>query len=92
MSRIFSFVIAGAILGVSVALAAFLVSLAPEPIRTELPPQVPFAQTGLVAAGTGPIPHLRLRDREAKRRGRHRTTGGREKSTGWSRDSRAGDG
>ncbi|MCY3771252.1 MAG: hypothetical protein OXG98_04435, partial [Gemmatimonadetes bacterium] len=56
MSRIFSFVIAGAILGVSVALAAFLISLAPEPTRTELPPQIPFAQTGLVSASTGPIP------------------------------------
>ncbi len=56
MSRIFSFVIAGAILGVSVALAVFLVSLAPEPSRTELPPQIPFAQTELVSAGTGPIP------------------------------------
>ena len=56
MSRIVSFVIAGAILGVSVALAAFLISLAPEPVRTELPPQVPFAQTELVSAGTGPIP------------------------------------
>ncbi len=56
MSRIFSFVIAGAILGVSVALAAFLISQAPEPTRTELPPQLPFAQTGLVSASTGPIP------------------------------------
>ena len=56
MSRISSFVIASAILGVSVALAAFLISLAPEPTRTELPPQIPFAQTELVSAGSGPIP------------------------------------
>lgn len=56
MSRIASFVIAGVILGVSVALATFLISLAPEPVRTELPPQIPFAQTDLVSAGSGPIP------------------------------------
>ena len=56
MSRIASFVIAGVILGVSVALATFLISLAPEPTRTELPPQVPFTQTDLVSAGSGPIP------------------------------------
>ena len=56
MSRISSFIIAGVILLVSVALAALLISLAPEPTRTELPPQLPFAQTGLVTAGTGPIP------------------------------------
>ena len=56
MSRIRSFILAGAIIVVSVALAAFLVSLAPEPARTDPPPQTPFAQTGLVAAGSGPIP------------------------------------
>ncbi len=56
MSRISSFIIAGVILIASVALAAFLISLAPEPTRTQQPPQVPFVQTGLVTAGTGPIP------------------------------------
>ena len=56
MSRISSFIIAGVIVIASVALAAFLISLAPEPTRTEQPPQVPFVQTGLVTAGTGPIP------------------------------------
>ena len=56
MSRISSFIIAGVILIVSVALAAFLISLAPEPTRTEQPPQVPFVQTGIVTAGSGPIP------------------------------------
>ena len=56
MSRITSFLVAGGILGVSVAMAALLISLAPEPTRTEQPPQVPFVQTGLVTAGNGPIP------------------------------------
>ena len=56
MSRISSFIIAGVIVIASVALAAFLISLAPEPTRTEQPPQVPFVQTSLVTAGTGPIP------------------------------------
>ena len=56
MSRISSFIIAGVIVIASVALAAFLISLAPEPTRTEQPPQIPFVQTGLVTAGTGPIP------------------------------------
>lgn len=56
MSRLTSFLVVVGILGVSVALAALLVSLAPKPSRTEKPPQVPFVQTGLVSAGTGPIP------------------------------------
>ena len=56
MSRISSFIIAGVIIIASVALAAFLISLAPEPTRTQQPPQVPFVQTGLVTAGSGPIP------------------------------------
>ena len=56
MSRLTSFLVAGGILGVSVALAALLISLAPEPTRTEQPPQVPFVQTGQVTAGSGPIP------------------------------------
>ena len=56
MSRLTSFLVAGGILGVSVALAALLISLAPQPTRTEQPPQVPFVQTDPVAAGSGPIP------------------------------------
>ena len=56
MSRISSFIIAGTIIAVSVALAAFLISQAPEPTRTEQPPQVPFVQTSLVTAGSVPIP------------------------------------
>ena len=56
MSRISSFIIAGVIIAVSIALADFLISRAPEPTLTEQPPQVPFVQTSLVTAGTGPIP------------------------------------
>lgn len=56
MSRLTSFLVAGGILGVSVALAALLISLAPQPTRTEQPPQIPFVQTGLVTAGSGPVP------------------------------------
>ena len=56
MSRIRSLVAAAAILVVAVGLAALLVSMAPEPARTEPPPQIPFAQTGRVAAGSGAIP------------------------------------
>ena len=40
----------------SVALAVFLVSLAPEPERLEPPSQLPFVTTVTVAAGSGPIP------------------------------------
>ena len=50
------FLIAVAILVGSGALAYTLVSLAPEPERREPPPQVPFAQTGRVVAGSGAIP------------------------------------
>ena len=56
MSRIFSFVVAVIIIGVSVAVATFLVSLAPEPARSEPPQQIPFAQTGLVLSESGAIP------------------------------------
>ncbi len=56
MSRLTSIAVAVGILGVCVALAALLISLAPEPTRTEQPPQLPFVQTGAVAAGSGPIP------------------------------------
>ena len=56
MSRIFSFIVAVIIIGVSVAVATFLVSLAPEPARSEPPPQIPFAQTGLVLSESGAIP------------------------------------
>ena len=56
MSRISSFVTAGVIIVASVAVAAFLISRAPEPNRTEPPLQIPFVQTGKVTAGSGPIP------------------------------------
>lgn len=56
MSRKFSILTACAIIVFSVGLAALMVSLAPEPTRIEQPPQVPFVQTGPVAAGAGPIP------------------------------------
>ena len=47
--------LAVAILGASIWLATYLVSLAPEPERSEPPPQVPFARTAPVVAGSGPI-------------------------------------
>jgi len=56
MSRIISLLAAGVIIAISVAIAAFLISRAPEPTRTEPPPQIPFAQTGLITAASGPIP------------------------------------
>ena len=55
MARILSFVAAAVIVAGSVALATYLISLAPEPTRTEPPPQIPFAQIGRVAAGSGPL-------------------------------------
>ena len=56
MSRIISIVASVAIIVASVALAVFLISRAPEPVRTEKPPQIPFVQTGLIRAGSGPVP------------------------------------
>ena len=40
----------------TVGVAALLVSLAPEPESREPPPQIPFAQTARVSAGSGAIP------------------------------------
>lgn len=56
MRRIRSLLIALAIVAGSVALAVFLVSLAPEPERLEPPSQLPFVTTAAVTAGQGPIP------------------------------------
>ena len=56
MSRGIGYVVAAAIVGGSVWLASYLVSQAPEPERQETPPQIPFAQTGHVVAGSGAIP------------------------------------
>ena len=56
MSRLSSFLIAVVIIAGSVALASFLVSRAPEPERVVSPPQIPYAQTGTVLAGSGAMP------------------------------------
>ncbi len=56
MGRIIGYLVAVAILAGSGYLAYYLVSQAPEPERTEPPPQIPFAQTGRVAPGSGAIP------------------------------------
>ena len=56
MGRRVGFLISIVIVAASAGLAVFLVSLAPEPERREPPPQIPFAQTGRVALGSGPIP------------------------------------
>lgn len=56
MSRRIGFLVAMVIVAGSVALAVFLVSLAPEPERREPPPQIPFAQTSRATLGGGSIP------------------------------------
>ena len=56
MGRISGFYVAAALIIGSVVLAAFLISLAPEPASRELSLQIPFAQTGRIVAGSGPIP------------------------------------
>ena len=55
MPRGIGYLLAAVILGGSIWLATYLVSLAPEPERSEPPPQVPFARTAPVVAGSGPI-------------------------------------
>ena len=56
MRRIRSLLISLGIVAGAVAVAVFLVSLAPEPERVEPPSQLPFVTTATVAAGSGPIP------------------------------------
>lgn len=56
MGRRAGFLVAGVIIAASVALAALLASLAPEPEQQEQPPQIPYAQTDHARLGTGPIP------------------------------------
>ena len=56
MTRGRGFLIAAAILIGSVTLAVFLVSLAPEPERSEPPSQIPYVQTTAAVAGSGAIP------------------------------------
>lgn len=48
-------IIGGIVLGTA-AIVALLLILAPEPEARDLPPQIPFAQTGSVTAGSGAIP------------------------------------
>ena len=56
MSRRTGYVVAAAIVVGSAALAAFMVSLRPEPVRREPPSPVPVAITEPAEAGAGPIP------------------------------------
>ncbi len=56
MRKLTGYVVAMVILVGSGFLAYYLVSLAPEPERSEPPPQIPFAQTAKVVAGSGAIP------------------------------------
>lgn len=56
MRKLTGYLVAIVILAGSGALAYYLVSLAPEPERSEPPPQIPFAQTAGVVAGSGAIP------------------------------------
>ena len=56
MSRRMGYVVAGAILVGSAAVASFMVSLRPEPARREPPSLVPFAITEPAVAGGGAIP------------------------------------
>ena len=51
-----SFAVIGAIVLGTAAIVALLLVLAPEPEGRDLPPQIPFAQTGSVTAGSGAIP------------------------------------
>lgn len=56
MRRRTGLLIAGAIVGGSVAVAAILVSLKPEPERRDPPSRIPFVETVGVMAGSGVIP------------------------------------
>ena len=56
MKKLTGYLAAMVILVGSGALAYYLVSLAPEPERSEPPPQIPFAQTARAVAGSGAIP------------------------------------
>lgn len=56
MRRGIGYLVAAAIVGASIWLASYLVSLAPQPEQQERGPQIPFAQTGQVVAGSGAIP------------------------------------
>ena len=56
MSRRIGYAVAAAIVMGSLALASFMISLRPEPVRREPPPRVPFAVTEPAAATAGAIP------------------------------------
>ena len=56
MRRFFNLLLALAIVAGSILLAAFLISLAPEPEQRELPSPLPFVTTAPVFAGSGSIP------------------------------------
>ena len=55
MSRAKGYLIAAAIVVGAVAVAVFLVSLAPEPERREPPSRIPYVETAAIAAGSGAI-------------------------------------
>ncbi len=56
MIRIGGRALASILLGVSVAVAAILISSAPEPARVEPPSQTPFVRTASVSARSGTLP------------------------------------
>ena len=56
MGRRTGYLIAVGIVVGAVALATFLVSLAPEPERREPPSQIPYVETAPIVAGSGAIP------------------------------------
>ncbi len=56
MRRFFNVLLAVGIVAGAVLLAAFLISLAPEPEQRELPSPLPFVTTAPVVAGSGSIP------------------------------------
>ena len=56
MSRRKGFLVAAAIVAAAVAVAVGMVSLAPEPERTEPPSRIPFVETTPVVGGSGAIP------------------------------------
>ncbi len=55
MGKVSGIFVAMGIIAASIALAVLLISLAPEPERLELPPQMPFVLTGAATASPGAI-------------------------------------
>ncbi|MDE0273032.1 MAG: efflux RND transporter periplasmic adaptor subunit [Gammaproteobacteria bacterium] len=56
MGRRIGYFIAAAIIVGAIALAVFLVSLAPEPERREPPSRIPYVETAAIVPGSGAIP------------------------------------